>query len=123
MTENAENKCTPFSQQLAYINKGTLDAELTETLAMIIQAVRETRKKGSVTLVLSVEMLNTRTDDQMKVTPDIKFNKPKLDLADTVMFSTADGDLLRDDPDQMKMDLKVIDTTSKPAPISLQQHG
>lgn len=44
MSENAENK-TPFSQQIAYINKGTLDAELTETLAMIIQAVRETRKK------------------------------------------------------------------------------
>lgn len=24
----SESKCTPFSQQLAYINKGTLDQEL-----------------------------------------------------------------------------------------------
>ncbi|MBQ4769647.1 hypothetical protein F9U42_21135 [Pectobacterium versatile] len=123
MSENAESKCTNFSQQIAYINKGTLDAELTETLAMIIQAVRETRKKGSVTLTLNVETLNTRTDDQMKVTPDVKFNKPKLELADTIMFSTADGDLLRDDPDQIKMDLKVIEASAKPAPISLQQHS
>lgn len=38
---------TPFSQQLAYINKGTLDAELTEALAEVIKAVRETGKKGS----------------------------------------------------------------------------
>ncbi|AYH09390.1 hypothetical protein C5E24_06645 [Pectobacterium parmentieri] len=123
MSENAESKCTNFSQQIAYINKGTLDAELTETLAMIIQAVQETRKKGSVTLTLNVEMLNSRTDNQMKVTPDVKFNKPKLELADTIMFSTADGDLLRDDPDQIKMDLKVIEASAKPAPISLQQHG
>lgn len=35
---------TPFSQQLAYINKGTLDAELTEALAEVIKAVRETGK-------------------------------------------------------------------------------
>lgn len=37
----SENKnATPFSQQLAYINKGTLDAELTEALAEVIKAVR-----------------------------------------------------------------------------------
>lgn len=36
---------TPFSQQLAYINKGTLDAELTEALAEVIKAVRETGKR------------------------------------------------------------------------------
>nr|WP_253704671.1 hypothetical protein [Citrobacter amalonaticus] len=36
---------TPFSQQLAYINKGTLDAELTEALAEVIKAVRETVRR------------------------------------------------------------------------------
>ncbi|GLW38504.1 hypothetical protein Pcaca04_24400 [Pectobacterium carotovorum subsp. carotovorum] len=123
MSENAESKCTPFSQQIAYINKGTLDAELTETLAMIIQAVQETRKKGSVTLTLNVQMQNSRTDNQMKVTPDVKFNKPKLELADTIMFSTADGDLLRDDPAQVKMDLTVIETKSNAAPIRLQSNS
>lgn len=35
---------TPFSQQLAYINKGTLDAELTEALAEVTKAVMETNK-------------------------------------------------------------------------------
>lgn len=123
MSENAESKCTPFSQQIAYINKGTLDAELTETLAMIIQAVRETRKKGSVTLTLNCEMLNSRTEDTIKVTPDVKFSRPKLELADTIMFSTADGDLLRDDPDQVQMDLQVINTKSNAAPIKLQSNS
>lgn len=62
---------TPFSQQLAYINKGTLDAELTEALAEVIKAVRETGKKGAVTLTLHCSMLNTRDENTMKVTPKV----------------------------------------------------
>lgn len=62
---------TPFSQQLAYINKGTLDAELTEALAEVIKAVRETGKKGAVTLTLNCSMLNTRDENTMKVTPKV----------------------------------------------------
>lgn len=123
MSENAESKCTKFSQHVAYINKGSLDDELTEVLAEVIKAVRETGKKGSVTLILNCSMLNVRDEDVMKITPDVKFNVPKLALADTIMFSTSDGDLLRDDPDQIKMDLQVIESGAKPAPISLQKQG
>ncbi|MEC5321197.1 hypothetical protein VSX61_20030 [Brenneria populi subsp. brevivirga] len=122
MSEDAENK-TPFSQQIAYINKGTLDAELTEALADVIKAVRETRKKGSVTLTLNLAMLDSRTENTLKITPDIKFSIPKLEMADTIMFSTADGDLLRDDPDQIQMDLKVINAKSNAAPIKLQSNS
>lgn len=110
---------TPFSQQLAYINKGTLDAELTEALAEVIKAVRETSKKGSVTLTLNCQMLNTRDENTMKVTPKVTRTIPELDRADTIMFSTADGDLLRDDPDQMQIDLKVIDKPAPAEPIKL----
>ena len=73
---------TPFSQQLAYINKGTLDAELTEALAEVIKAVRETGKKGAVTLTLNCAMLNTRDENTMKVTPKVSRTIPELDRAD-----------------------------------------
>lgn len=112
---------TPFSQQLAYINKGTLDAELTEALADVIKAVRETGKKGAVTLTLNCSMLNTRDENTMKVTPKVTRTIPELDRADTIMFSTADGDLLRDDPAQTQLDLKVIEQPAQPAPIKLAQ--
>lgn len=111
----------PFSQQLAYINKGTLDAELTEALAEVIKAVRETGKKGAVTLTLNCSMLNTRDENTMKVTPKVSRTIPELDRADTIMFSTADGDLLRDDPAQVQMDLKVIEQAPQAAPIKLAQ--
>ena len=112
---------TPFSQQLAYINKGTLDAELTEALAEVIKAVRETGKKGAVTLTLNCSMLNTRDENTMKVTPKVTRTIPELDRADTIMFSTADGDLLRDAPAQVQMDLKVIEQAPQAAPIKLAQ--
>ncbi|EPI4996623.1 hypothetical protein ACVYVE_005536 [Klebsiella pneumoniae] len=112
---------TPFSQQLAYINKGTLDAELTEALAEVIKAVRETGKKGAVTLILNCSMLNTRDENTMKVTPKVTRTIPELDRADNIMFSTADGDLLRDDPAQVQMDLKVIEQAPQAAPIKLAQ--
>ena len=70
---------TPFSQQLAYINKGTLDAELTEALAEVIKAVRETGKKGAVTLTLNCSMLNTRDENTMKVTPKVTRTIPDID--------------------------------------------
>lgn len=116
-------KCTPFSQQLAFINKGTLDDELSEGLATVIKAVRETGKKGAITLTLNCQMLNTRDENTMKITPVVKLSTPELDRADTIMFSTADGDLMRDDPSQVQMDLKVIETSSNAAPIKLTQQG
>ncbi|WP_213874163.1 hypothetical protein [Serratia marcescens] len=119
----SESKCTPFSQQLAYINKGTLDQELTKVLSEVIKMVRETRKKGAVTLTLNCQMLNGRDENTMKITPIVKKSIPELERADTIMFSTADGDLMRDDPSQVQMDLKVIDTAPAAAPIKLQSHG
>lgn len=112
---------TPFSQQMAFINKGTLDAELTEAFAEVVKAVRETNKKGSVTLTLNCSMLNNRNENTMKISPVVTTKIPELDRAETIMFSTADGNLLRDDPDQIKMDLKVIPQAEQPAPIKLAQ--
>lgn len=99
---------TPFSQQLAFLSKGSLDAELTQALADVVKAVRETGKAGSVTLTLKVGMLNQRDENAVKVSPAVKITTPKLPPYESVMFSTADGDLLRDDPKQRKLDLREV---------------
>lgn len=119
----SENKSTPFSQQLAYLNKGTLDSELTDGITALVKAVRETGKKGTLTLTITCTMLNTRDENAMRLTPSVKTTLPELDRAETIMFSTFDGDLLRDDPQQVQMDLRVIDTQPTAAPIQLSQQG
>lgn len=99
---------TPFSQQLAFLSKGCLNDELTELMAEVVKAVRETGKSGSLTLTLKVQMLNNRDENAVKITPAVKSKKPKLAPYETIMFSTGDGDLLRDDPNQRKLPLEEV---------------
>ncbi|EPE63628.1 hypothetical protein I141_12430, partial [Pasteurella multocida P1933] len=96
------SKQTQFSTTLSQLNRGELNDELTEVLANVIKAVRDTRKQGSVTLNLKISMLNTRTENQIKITPMVSSKIPELDREESIVFSTADGDVLFDDPNQIK---------------------
>ena len=50
----------------------------------------------------------------------MKSNIPELPMAETIMYSTYDGDLLRDDPVQQKLDLQVVNReTNREAPIQV----
>ena len=106
-------KQTQFSKTLSQLNRGELDDELTNVISEVIKAVRSTRKQGSVTLNLKISMLNTRTENQIKITPMVNSKIPELDREESIVFSTADGDVLFDDPSQLKMDLKTVE--DKPA--------
>lgn len=101
-------KNTPFSQQLAFLSKGCLDDELTEALADVVKAVRETGKPGEITLKIKVSMLNKRDENAVKLTPSVKTKQPEMAPYETIMFSTGDGDLIRDDPNQRKLPLEEV---------------
>jgi len=100
---------TPFNQQLVYLNKGTLNEELTEVLAEVVKAVRETGKTGSLTLTLKVAMFSKANEDVVKISPVVASKVPEGERAETIMYSTADGDLLRDDPSTVRTELKQVD--------------
>lgn len=100
---------TPFNQQLVYLNKGTLNEELTEVLAEVVKAVRETGKAGSLTLTLKVAMFSKANEDVVKISPVVASKVPESKRAETIMYSTADGDLLRDDPSTVRTELKQVD--------------
>lgn len=102
---------TPLSQQIAYLAKGTVDEDGTDQLAELIKMVRLTGRKGTLTLTLEVSMLDKSSEDAMRIVGDVKTKAPKMEKPTTIMFSTGDGDLLRDDPEQMKMDLRQVGHT------------
>lgn len=102
-------KQTQFSKTLSQLNRGELDDELTEVISNVIKAVRETRKQGTVTVSLRISMLNTRTENQIKITPAVTCKIPELDREESIVFSTADGDVLFDDPNQVQIELRTID--------------
>lgn len=99
---------TAFSQQLAFLSRGALDAEATDALAKLVRKVRETGKAGSLTLTIKVSKLDGRDEDALKLTPKITLKTPELAPFESVMFSTHDGDLLRVDPRQRVLDLKEV---------------
>ncbi|WP_163833256.1 hypothetical protein [Spartinivicinus ruber] len=104
------NDNTPFSRTVAELSKGCLDAELTEKITKVVKAVRKTKKTGSVTLQLKINMLNTEDEDPVKITPAIKLVVPEEDPMQDVLWSTEDGDLLKNDPDQRELDLQTIES-------------
>lgn len=92
-----------FSQHLAQLGKGMVDAELSEELVELVKAVRETRKKGTLTLRLSMK-IEDGTEDMVRVAVEtLKTNKPEPARPAGIFWSTYDGDLLRQDPAQQDL--------------------
>ncbi len=102
---------TPFSQQIAHLAKGTLDAELTQVLTELVKAINDHRKKGSISVTLSLKPEVVHGEVTMiTVSPDVKVSSPQPQRMSSRMWPTFDGDLLRNDPDQVELDLKEVDT-------------
>tara|TARA_R110002167_G_scaffold91458_1_gene246128 strand:+ start:192070 stop:192435 length:366 start_codon:yes stop_codon:yes gene_type:complete len=111
VSETTTKPVAPFIQTLSHLERGGLNDELTEELAAVVKAVRDSGKKGEVTLKLNVALMKG-TEDTVIIGSTVTAKVPQLDRPSTIMFSTFDGDLLRDDPRQISMDLKTV--ASKP---------
>ena len=112
---------TPFSQQIAHLAKGTLDAELTEELTELVKQINENHKGGTITLTLKLKPTIVGQDvAYIQIDADIAVKHPKPQRLASHLFPTYDGDLLRQDPDQRELDLKSIDT-APPIPRNIDQ--
>lgn len=80
-----------------------LGAALLETAA----AAYNLTKKGEVTIKLKFSPNGAR---KMGITAAISKKVPQEERADTTLFVTPDGQLLAHDPDQQRMDLRVVKT-------------
>jgi hypothetical protein len=95
-----------FAKALAEMRKGRTLTELSTELESLIKAVRETGKKGELTLKLKVTPDSEGTiclvEDQVSV------KTPKMDKASTTFFITDDNQLSRSDPRQEEMKFEVF---------------
>lgn len=106
-----EQNTTAFSQQIAHLAKGTLDAELTTSLADLVKAINDHGKKGSISLTLSLKPEVQNGEVKMiSIKADVKVSSPQPQRIGSIFWPTYDGDLLRNDPEQGTLDLKEVDT-------------
>lgn len=102
----------PFSQQLAVLNRGAEDRELTEKLSQVVAAVLQYRKPGkiSIELTLSVDASAQVTSafQAVKIQPKIDFKIPQPGRRVDFVFANIAGDIIRDDPEQRSFDLRDV---------------
>lgn len=93
----------PFAAWLRDQNAGRLHAELTEQFHELVEAVRETGKKGSISLTVHVGPFRGDTD-MLSVEDRVTVKKPAHDRKTTLWYPDADNNLHRNDPRQDALD-------------------
>lgn len=86
---------------LATIDDGGALESVRDAITQVTKAVNERGGKGSVTLQLSFEKLGRK---QLKVTDAVKFTVPQVVKDPTMFFCTDDGQLSRQNTDQLNLE-------------------
>lgn len=97
-----------FNQTIEQLRYGRLHDELTESLNTLTAAVASTGKVGEITL--TIKLKPTGNAGQVEVIDDVKIKTPKENKGTSIMFSTPEGNLQREDPRQLQIDgLRSVD--------------
>lgn len=103
MTTPQEPHVRPFAEFLREHGRGRTHDELGEALHTLVSRVKDTGKKGTITLTVQVEPM--KKDDRMVVVSDkIAIKLPEHDRPAGVWFVGRDGNLQRNDPDQPELE-------------------
>lgn len=90
----------PFADWLREQSRGMTHDELSEALRDLTARVRDTGKKGSLQLTVTVATLKGETD-VLVVSDEIKLRLPEHDRKASLFYPDADGNLTRTDPNQL----------------------
>ena len=97
-----------FNFVIANLRYGNTLDELSEKLNECVNASRDTGKVSTLTLELKIKP--NGSTGQYELTDKIKSKVPELDREVTLMFGTPEGNLVREDPRQMRLDLRQVET-------------
>lgn len=90
-----------FSDTLNMLRFGTLNEDLGRELAGLVIACESAGKAGTLTLKLTVK---PGAAGQLEIADDIAVKKPKEVKGSSLLFSTPEGNLQRQDPRQMEIE-------------------
>lgn len=93
----------PFADWLREQAKGHTHDELSEALHDLVARVRDTGKKGTLQLSISVELMKG-SDNALMLKDEIKLKLPEHDRDTSLFFADRHGNLVRNDPNQLSFD-------------------
>ena len=111
MTETDGGRVRPFADFLREQAKGATHEGLSEGLRDLVARVMDTGKGGSISLKITVEPMKGSKGSALVVTDEIKLRLPEHDRQSSLFFSDREGNLVREDPNQLAFDtLREVNT-------------
>ncbi len=98
--------------------KGAMLTEASEALQKLTLAVKEHCKTGKLTIEITLTPMGDGS--AVTVLDDIRLKLPKAPVKGSIFYTTDEGTLHREDPNQQEMDLKVV-APIKAETVPLQQ--
>ncbi len=96
--ENESEAPTDFA--LVLMNRPSTHAELSEKLQRLVTAVRETGKKGTLGITITVGLFDG-DPDRIVLGDKITMRMPEHDRKDSIFFPNQSGQLSRTDPNSL----------------------
>lgn len=106
-----------FTRWFSTHRNGAAGADAFEALQALVAAVRETGKKGSLTITLNVRPATKGIGGAFIVEDDVQVKAPKRERSQALYYGTEDNTLIRENPAQLTMELKTIDGAQEAAPL------
>ncbi len=97
---DTEHHVRPFADWLREQQSGRTHDELTEALAQLAASVKETGKKGTLTLAVTIAPFDKGNGGALTVTDLVKLALPQHDRRKSIFYADDTGNLTRDDPMQ-----------------------
>jgi len=98
----------PFLEAIRELRNGRTLDDLADQLNTLVAVVRDTNKAGSLTLKLSIRPATRNDATTVLLEDEVILKLPKPDRAATLMFTTDDNNLCRDNPRQQKLNLRGV---------------
>jgi hypothetical protein len=98
----------PFLDLLREHRSGITHELLTDALQELVEAVVDQRKRGKLTLTLTIKPFGKK--DGLEVGAEVKLTKPKEVQGVSIFYVTPENNLVRQDPRQQAMELREIPT-------------
>ena len=102
-----------FNETIDRIGNGQALRELSEALEQVVAAVRGTGKSGSLTFTLKVAPASKGSTDVLMVESQVKTKLPEAERGMTIFYATQDNQLVRNDPRQQMLPLRVVELEAR----------
>lgn len=126
MNKKAANECAPsvdgaFLNIIAAHKNGAVISDVSTALKQVTAAVQLTGKGGKVTLTMNIQPASKGDVGTLVFLPKVKATVPEAEAPGSIFYADADFNLVRDDPNQARLNLKVMEPAQPAAATPLKK--